>query len=124
MLRGFLMLLNMTGAPRLVVRLLMDRRVPLRLKLVLPLAIVYILSPINMITNLFGLVGRIDDVLVLVLALAIFLGAAPREVVQEHLRAGRTASGSGGRDDGRSRDGRDAIDTSYRVVDDPESSSK
>ena len=124
MLRGFLMLLNMTGAPRLVVRLLMDRRVPLRLKLVLPLAIVYILSPINMITNLFGLVGRIDDVLVLVLALAIFLGAAPREVVQEHLRAGRTASGSGGRDDGRSRDGRDAIDTSYRGVDDPESSSK
>ncbi len=118
------MLLNMTGAARLVARLLMDRRVPLRLKLVLPLAIVYILSPINMITNLFGLVGRIDDVLVLVLALAVFLGAAPREVVQEHLRAGRTGSGSGGQDDGRSKDGRDVIDTSYRMVDDPESPSK
>ncbi len=124
MLRGLLMLLNMTGVPRLVVRLLMDRRVPLRLKLVLPLALLYILSPINMITNVFGLVGRIDDVLVLVLALAIFLGAAPREVVQEHLRAGRTAAGPGGQDGGRSKDGRDAIDTSYRMVDDPESPSK
>ena len=124
MLRGFLMLLNMTGAARLVARLLMDRRVPLRLKLVLPLAILYILSPIDLVPDLFGLVGRIDDVIVLVLALAIFLGAAPREVVQEHLRAGRTASGPGGRDDGRSKDGRDVIDTSYRIVDDPESPSK
>ncbi len=124
MLRGFLMLLNMTGAPRLVARLFMDRRVPLRLKLVLPFAVLYVLSPIDLMPDLFGLLGRVDDVIVLVLALAIFLGAAPREVVQEHLRAGRTASGPGGRDGDRSKGDRDAIDTSYRIVDDADSPSK
>ena len=124
MLRGLLMLLNMTGASRLVARLLMDRRVPLRLKLVLPLAIVYVLSPIDLIPGLFSPLAYVDDVIVLVLALVIFLGKAPREVVQEHLRAGRTASGSGNRDGDRSKGGRDVIDTSYRIVDDPESPSK
>ncbi len=124
MLRGFLMLLNMTGTPRLVARLFMDRRVPLRLKLVLPFAILYVLSPIDLMPDLFGLLGRVDDVIVLVLALAIFLGAAPREVVLEHLRAGRTASGPGGREDDRSKLDRDAIDASYRIVDDADSPSK
>ena len=43
MLRGLFYLLSMTGIPRLIFRLMLDRRVPLRLKLLLPAAIAYII---------------------------------------------------------------------------------
>ena len=108
MLRALLLLANMTGVPRLVFRLMLDPRVPLRLKLVLPAAAVYLISP-------FGhALGRIDDGLVILLSLIIFLLLAPRDVVVEHLR------GPGaGQSEGRTRrpDGK-VIEGSYRVVDD------
>jgi uncharacterized membrane protein YkvA (DUF1232 family) len=100
----------MTGVPRLVFRLMLDPRVPLRLKLVLPAAAVYVISP-------FGYAfGRIDDVLVIVVSLIIFLLLVPRDVVAEHLR-GQGAGGSDGR--ARRPDGK-VIEGSYRVVDDDE----
>ena len=45
MLRGLWVLLSMTGIPRLIVRLMLDSRVPFRLKLLLPAAILYIIIP-------------------------------------------------------------------------------
>ena len=108
MLRALLLIANMTGVPRLVFRLMLDPRVPLRVKLVLPVAAVYLISP-------FGYaLGRIDDALVILLALAIFIVLVPRDVVAEHLRGPGT-----GRSEGRNRrpDGK-VIEGSYRVVDD------
>ena len=89
MLRGALLLLNMTGVPRLVMGLMLDRRVPLKLKLILPAAILYIVSPFDLIPDILPALGRIDDILVLVMALAMFLGMTPRDVVTERLRNSR-----------------------------------
>jgi uncharacterized membrane protein YkvA (DUF1232 family) len=110
------MLMNMTGVPRLVVRLMMDRRVPLGTKLILPAAVAYLVLPIDIVPDVLP-VGRIDDVLVLLISLALFLALAPKEVVSEHLRAGR----SGGPPQGSDRDSKDdVIEGSYRVKKDEE----
>ena len=112
MLRGVLALLNMTGVPRLVYRLMMDRRVPLRTKLILPAALAYLISPFDLIYDIVPILGRIDDVLVLILSLAFFLGTAPRDIVMEHVRGGRSGDASGS-DEKR----KPVIEGEYHVVD-------
>ena len=113
MLRGVLALLNMTGVPRLVYRLMMDRRVPLRTKLILPAALVYFISPFDLIHDIVPILGRIDDVLVLILSLAFFLGTAPRDIVMEHVRGGRSGDGASSSDEKR----KPVIEGEYHVVD-------
>jgi uncharacterized membrane protein YkvA (DUF1232 family) len=111
----------MTGIPRLVFRLVMDRRVSLRLKLMLAAAAVYILLPIDMVPDIVPVLGRIDDILVLVLSIALFLGMAPREVVTEHLRSGRRDGTNSGPQSGPDQS---VIEGEYHVVDEDEEPKK
>ena len=84
--------LGFTGLLRLVVRLLMDSRVPFGLKLVIPTGIAYIISPFDLVPEFLIGLGHIDDVLVALLALGLLLAFAPKDVVSEHLRNRRINS--------------------------------
>lgn len=72
---------------RLVWRLLIDARVPTLPKLIIPLALLYLLSPVDLVPDLMLGLGQLDDVGVLALAVALFIEFCPREVVEEHRRA-------------------------------------
>ena len=117
MLRGVLYLLNMTGVPRLVIRLMMDRRVPLRVKLILPAAVAYLISPFDLVPDIVPILGRVDDVLVIFLSLALFLGTAPREIVMEHIRGPRPG------DTPASKKRGSVIEGEYQVLDEDERAS-
>ena len=69
---------------RLVWRLSFDKRVPIVLRLLLPLAIIYIISPIDLVKDTVPILGRFDDLIVVALALLLLVKLAPREVVDEH----------------------------------------
>ena len=69
----------------LVWRLTFDRRVSIFLRALVPLALVYVLSPIDLIRDTIPLLGRMDDLIILGLALFLLLKLAPRAVVDEHL---------------------------------------
>ncbi len=68
-------------------RLFRDRRVPWLTKLIPPLALLYVLSPIDILPDLSLGLGQLDDVAVVLLSLKLFIELCPLEVVQEHLRA-------------------------------------
>lgn len=71
---------------RLWWRLIGDPRVPETLKLLLPaLAVVYLLWPADLLTDIVPLLGQIDDVGLLLLAMSLFESLAPRHIVEEHL---------------------------------------
>ena len=70
---------------RLVWRLIFDKRVHLVLRALVPLAILYALSPLDLISDKFGYLGKFDDLLVLGLAVLLLTKLAPRHVVDEHL---------------------------------------
>jgi uncharacterized membrane protein YkvA (DUF1232 family) len=108
----------MTGIPRLVVRLMLDRRVPLRHKLILPAAAIYLISPFDLIPDIVPALGRLDDVLVVLVSLAMFLLMAPRDVVLEHIR-NRGGPGEGG-GDAEERPKSKVIEGKYRIEDDDE----
>ena len=72
---------------RLGLRLFLDSRVPLWLKLIPSLAILYILSPLDLIPDFtLPVIGYVDDTAIFFLALYLFMRLAPRLVVQEHLQ--------------------------------------
>ena len=105
---------------RLAWRLLRDGRVPGWVKMVPFAALIYFLSPLDLIPDMAlpGL-GEIDDLVILLLALKMFVDLSPASIVREHL------------DDlfGMQRDAPQpaesstpaTIDGSYRVLDAPES---
>ena len=69
-------------------RLRRDPRVPGRVRLVVALAGLWVLSPVDLIPEFLPVIGPLDDVVVVVLALRYALRHIPREVLQEALPAG------------------------------------
>jgi len=72
---------------RLIWRLFKDPRVPAWLKtLVILIPIVYILLPIDISPDATPILGQIDDIILALLALKVFLELSPRRVVEEQKR--------------------------------------
>ncbi len=104
---------------RLVWRLLFDSRVPVFPKLIILAAIIYVISPIDLIPDVILGLGQLDDIGVAFLAIAVFIELCPRAIVEEHRRAIAAESGESVKDDGE-----ETIDGSFRVVSDDDKSRK
>jgi len=72
--------------PQIVWRLLWDRRVPVLPKIAVVAALIYLLLPVGIIPDRFGLLGYVDDLALLVLAVAWFLLRTPVEALQDAQR--------------------------------------
>jgi uncharacterized membrane protein YkvA (DUF1232 family) len=74
---------SLTRIPGLVWRLLWDRRVPMRTKIWVPLALVYFALPVEIIPErLLGPIGYLDDIILLVLSIVWMVSRAPEEAVE------------------------------------------
>ena len=71
---------------RLFAGLLRDPRVPLRAKIVLAVAGVWLASPIDLIPEFIPIVGSLDDAVVAALALRFVLATTDGAIVREHWR--------------------------------------
>ena len=69
---------------RLCWRLLRDSRTPLGLKLLLGGAALLIVSPINWIPNFIPVLGQMEDLALLALAMNVFLNRVPADLRAEH----------------------------------------
>jgi uncharacterized membrane protein YkvA (DUF1232 family) len=69
---------------RLIFRLLGDPRIPPWLKAIPIGAVVYILSPIDLLPDFFVGLGQLDDIAILLLAVKLFLDLSPQDVVTQH----------------------------------------
>jgi len=85
--RGVGVLSEIARQARLVMRLLKDGRVSVWPKLIIPGVIVYILSPIDLLSDPILGLGQIDDVAVLLIGLKMFVELCPADIVREHLDA-------------------------------------
>ena len=69
----------------LVWRLLFDKRVSIFIRALVPLALLYIISPFDLIKDRIHVLGRFDDLIVIGLALLFLIKLAPKSVVDEHM---------------------------------------
>ena len=105
---------------RLAWRLFRDRRVPSLLKLVVPGVMgAYLLMPIDLVPDLVPILGQLDDLAVLALAVKLFIELSPQEVVQE-LRYGLAQRGktapSGVTGEPTKAGSGEVVDAEYRVI--------
>ncbi|NJL95603.1 MAG: DUF1232 domain-containing protein [Anaerolineae bacterium] len=99
-------------------RLLGDGRVSLQHKLIPPIALLYLLSPIDLVPEaLLGPLGVFDDIGVVILLLETFIRMAPPGVVREHLEALQQRVAMSDDDTPRQREHSDVIDGQFRVKD-------
>ncbi|MFH0926069.1 MAG: DUF1232 domain-containing protein [bacterium] len=79
---------NIPNFIKLYWRLFWDTQVPFYLKLMLITAICYSISPIDFIPDfLIPVIGMIDDIAIIILALRYFIVWCPKEIVLKHVRA-------------------------------------
>ena len=72
---------------RLAARLVRDPRVPLFAKALLVLAVLYVLSPMDFIPDVLPLLGQVDDLAIVSLALEGFLRMCPAPALGFHRAA-------------------------------------
>ncbi len=94
---------------RLAWLLFQDRRVSLWVKSIIPVSLIYVISPIDLIP-LIPVAGQLDDLGVIFLGLTTFIKLCPPHIVQYYQRQIET-------DLGQVVNKKEIIDTPYRVVD-------
>ncbi len=95
----------------LIIKLMVDKRVPWRLKIIPIAGIVYVLSPWDFLPDLIPLLGWIDDIFILIGSLLLFLGLSPAAIL-------RNISGQKDNQDNPGYDKDNTIDGDFRIVDD------
>ena len=114
---SILFLILRSGIFRLVYGLMTDRRVPLRAKLIVPAAIVYLIVPYDIVPDIIPIAGLLDDILALIIAVGLVVTIVPREILSEHLGRRRRSNGA-------SQPKGKIIDGEYRIVDDDETAAR
>ena len=77
------MLRHLPNFARLYWRLFRDRRVSILPKALLVLALVYVVSPLDVIPDFIPVIGEMDDIVVVLSGLWLFIRLCPPEVVRE-----------------------------------------
>lgn len=67
-----------------MVRLLREPSVPMWTKLVLPVALLYVLSPVDFLPDVLPGLGQIDDLVLLFAAVKLFVRFSPPDAVGFH----------------------------------------
>lgn len=95
---------------KLVWLLFRDSRIPFLTKLVIPLSLLYLISPVDFVPAAFvPVLGGLDDVGVILLAMALFVKLSPPQIVEQYLHQLEY-----GQVRGREPE---VVDTTYRIVD-------
>ena len=69
---------------KLLLRLMRDPRVPIRRKVLVGAVLVYVISPIDLIPDFVVGFGKLDDIVVLSVALNHLMAGAESRIVEEH----------------------------------------
>ncbi len=111
--RGFNLWAELLGNLHLVYQLMRDPRISKTLKIMIPAVVAaYILSPVDLIPDFIPVIGELDDLAIIILAVRLFIALAPADVVNEY-RSG--ATGSTAQSTTTSQD-EETVDATYRVV--------
>jgi uncharacterized membrane protein YkvA (DUF1232 family) len=81
------MAVHLTSHLRLAVRLMREPRVPLLTKAILPLTALYVISPFDIVPDFIPVLGELDDLGIILLALVAFLRWCPAKAVAFHRAA-------------------------------------
>ena len=94
--------------PIIFLRLLLDRRIPFKYKLLPVIGIAYAILPFDIIPDMFPLFGIIDDILVLIVSVILFMVFGPLG------KFANTLKNSGTQKNGQSTE--NVVEGEYRII--------
>lgn len=97
---------------RLVWRLTFDKRVSIFLRALVPLALLYAISPYDILRDRIPILGRFDDLIILGLAALFLTKLSPPDIVDEHMDRVQKAERPEDKDPDK------VVDGSSRLIDD------
>lgn len=103
----------------LLLRLLLDPRVPGLVKVIPLLSFLYLLSPVDLFPDLFFGLGQLDDLAVLLVGLRLFLELVPKVILREYTAQGNAGAGRSAPKRPPEADST-TIEGTYRIVDEGE----
>jgi len=77
--------LSWAGRIAVAVGLMRDERLPIGIRLLIPAVALYLVLPFDIIPDFIPLIGALDDVLIVMLALRLLLRSIPPDVLDYHL---------------------------------------
>ena len=77
-------ILLIPNVAKLLARLVGDPRVPVRRKTFAAAALIYVISPIDLIPDFVAGLGQLDDLVIVAVALNHLISGAGRDVIEQH----------------------------------------
>ncbi len=77
--------LSWRAKAKLALALLRDPRLPLAPRLLIPAVVLYLALPLDIIPDFIPVLGQLDDVLILLVALRLVLRSIPEPLLEEHI---------------------------------------
>jgi uncharacterized membrane protein YkvA (DUF1232 family) len=66
-------------------RLVTDDRIPLPVRAIVPLLVLYLALPLDLIPDFIPVIGQLDDILVVIIGIAMLVRFVPARVLDQHL---------------------------------------
>lgn len=66
-------------------RLVVDDRIPPPVRMIVPLLVLYLALPLDLIPDFIPVIGQLDDILVVVIGIALLVRFVPVGVLDQHL---------------------------------------
>jgi len=101
---------------RLVVKLLLDSRVPTGVKLIPLLTLLYLLMPLDMIPDPILGLGQVDDLVIVLIGLNLFIRLSPSRIVEQHRGGGQPADADPSVAKSEGTGSKEVIEGTYRVI--------
>ncbi len=101
---------------RLVLKLLLDNRVPAGVKLIPLLTLLYVVMPLDMIPDPILGLGQVDDLVIVLIGLNLFIRLSPSRVVEQHRGGGQPTDADPSAAKAGGTATKDVIEGTYRVI--------
>ena len=97
--------------PIIFLKLMLDRRIPIKYKLLPALGLAYVILPFDIIPDMLPILGFLDDIIILVGSIIIFMIFGPLKKLSDTIKNSNMK-------ENRQKE-TDVVEGEYRIIDEP-----
>ena len=97
--------------PIIFLKLMLDRKIPIKYKLLPALGLAYVILPFDIVPDMLPILGFLDDIIILVGTIIIFMIFGPLRKLSNTMKNSKTK-------ENRQKE-TDIVEGEYRIIDEP-----
>ncbi len=97
--------------PIIFLKLMLDRKIPIKYKLLPALGLAYVILPFDIVPDMLPILGFLDDIIILVGTIIIFMIFGPLRKLSDAMKNSKTK-------ENRQKE-TDIVEGEYRIIDEP-----